>query len=273
MGNFKEKFYVNDNNARSYYNQSAYPHDSGDIKIDKFRLGSLLRHAKYNGEIISILACQLVIGEDINKILLVRTPTTGAWMERIDFSKTLHVEREYYFDQRQCVNYSGYHENFKERQSFEVEMKKKIRRGDVFDLIVIDGFHDYHVSLKDFELCFNCLGKNGILLSHDCAPVSPELAIPEFRLGPWCGCTYASLITYVASNPEIALTILDTDTGIGIARGYRTKPKTGWLNNPVLLDAEIQSRFLSLISSSEFRKAYHYFRNNSSSLANLRSIW
>ena len=273
MGNFKEKFDINDNLDRGYYSQGTHPHDSGDIRIDKFRLRSLLRHAKYNGEIISILTRQLIIEENINKILVIRTPTTGAWIEHIEFSKSLHVEREYYFDQRQYVNQSSYHENFKERQSFEVEMKKKIRRGTVFDLIIIDGFHDYHVSLKDFEFCFNCLGKNGILLSHDCAPVSPELAMPEFRPGAWCGCTYASLITYVASNPEIALTILDTDTGIGIARGYRSKLKTGWLKNPILLDAEIQSGFLSLISSFEFRKAYHYFRNNSSSLANLRSIW
>ena len=158
-------------------------------------------------------------------------------------------------------------------KTLSLRCKKKIRLGSAFDLIIIDGYHDYHTSLKDFELCFNCLAQDGILLSHDCAPTSPEMAEPIFKPGRWCGCTYASLITYAATNPDIALTILDTDTGIGIARRHCSKLNTNWLRNPKQPDKAIQSVFLSLISASEFKKAYVYFRNNASSLADFKSIW
>ena len=244
-----------------------------DIFIEDTDLGLLLREAKHNGEIISNLSHQLVKSESIQKILLVRTPSTGGWIENLEFSQTVAVGREYYFDRRQQVNDTNSQIKFQKRQHFEFEMQQKIKCGLTFDLIIIDGFHDYTISLKDFELCFNCLAKDGILVSHDCAPMTLEMAEPIFRPGAWCGCTYASLITYVACNPDIALTILDTDTGIGIARRRSSNLRTSWLRNPKHLDKDIQSEFLSLVRASEFRKAYTYFREYISFLADFKTTF
>ena len=244
-----------------------------DVFFEDSGLGAFLRYSSYNGEIISALAHQLVKSETIKKILFVRTPSTGGWIEQLEFGNAVDVDREYYFDQRQRASKISSQTNFNRRQHFELAMQNKIQSGLAYDLIVIDGYHDYHVSLKDFELCFNCLAQDGILLSHDCAPASPEMAEPIFKPGAWCGCTYASLITYAASNPEIALTIFDTDTGIGIARRHCSKLRTNWLRNPKRPDAGIQSEFLSLVSASEFKKAYTYFRANASALADFKSIW
>ena len=234
-------------------------------------LKSFLRHAKYNGQMISGIARKMAETEKINKILLIRTPTTGGWIDALSFHKTIHIAREYYIDDRQYTHKPSNDAAFQKRESFETKMRERISRDEAFDLIVIDGFHDYNVSLVDFQLCFSLLSKDGVLLSHDCAPATPELAEPEFKLGAWSGSTYASLITYAASDPEIALTILDTDTGIGIARRRCSKLKTSWLREPIQPDPEIQSEFISLISSSDFRNAYDYFKRNSSSLVDFRS--
>ena len=247
--------------------------ETKDVFFEDSGLGSFLRYSTYNGEIISALAHQLVKSEKFKKILFVRTPSTGGWIEKLEFGNAVDVDREYYFDQRQRAFKISGQANFHKRQHFENEMQSKIQSGLAYDLIVIDGYHDYHVSFKDFDLCFNCLAQDGILLSHDCAPASPEMAEPIFKPGRWCGCTYASLITYAASNPDIALTILDTDTGIGIGRRRCSKLRTHWLRNPKCLDAGIQSDFHSLVNASEFKKAYTYFRNNASLLVDFKSIW
>jgi len=254
-------------------NQGISLAEGEDIFFEDSGLASFLRYSTYNGEIISALAHHLVKFEKIKKILFIRTPSTGGWIEKLEFDKMIDVEKEYYFDQQQHEPKSSSSIKFSKRQHFELEMQKKIQSGLVFDLILIDGFHDFHTSFKDFELCFNCLAQDGILLSHDCAPTSPEMAEPKFKPGRWCGCTYASLITYAASNPDLALTILDTDTGIGIGRRHSSKLRTRWLRNPKRPDTDIQSEFLSLVSASEFKKAYSYFRHHASSLADFKSIW
>jgi len=43
-----------------------------------------------------------------------------------------------------------------------------------FDLIFIDGLHEANQVLKDIQNSVNCLNDGGLILVHDCSPVSEE---------------------------------------------------------------------------------------------------
>jgi len=91
---------------------------------DAADLETFLRYSTYNGEIISALAHQLVTLEKIKKILFVRTPSTGGWIEKLNFCITTDIEREYYFDERQHSSKIGIRPNFNKREDFELEIQK-----------------------------------------------------------------------------------------------------------------------------------------------------
>lgn len=149
-------------------------------------------------------------------------------------------------------------------------MESMKRRGDRFDLIVVDPFHDYMTSLEDFELSLACLDPHGVLLSHDCAPESVELAEPNYRQGAWCGQTYASLTKLARMHPELAITVLDTDTGVGIVRKRESQLRQRWLP-PAALNREMQDRLLALIEGGKFKEAFRFYRAYGESLTDLRS--
>lgn len=101
-------------------------------------------------------------------------------------------------------------------------------------VVFIDGLHTFEQSLKDCYNSLNCIADDGIIIMHDCNPpnaASATLAtsIPEAEkkwklendlgwTGEWCGDVWKTIPYIIKNNPELDVTVLNADYGLGIIR-------------------------------------------------------
>lgn len=93
-----------------------------------------------------------------------------------------------------------------------------------YDIIFIDGLHEYEQCYRDIVNATKHLNKGGIILCHDMNPLS-ETWIDCRPNAPWTGDVYKSLIRFRAEHRDFSSCLLyDTDYGIGvIMEGVGTK--------------------------------------------------
>ena len=118
-----------------------------------FKIRVALNISKYsNGEIISKLVRDLDKQNYFNNILFIRTPTTGEWLDKILMDDE-RVTRVLYTPNITFSHMYRYHKNTINCNSDDLQnsfmyLDKK------FYLIVIDPFHEYEYSKRDFELFY-----------------------------------------------------------------------------------------------------------------------
>lgn len=90
------------------------------------------------------------------------------------------------------------------------------------DIALIDGMHEYHFALRDADNCLKYLNDNGIILMHDCNPIT-ENAASSFKewekrnfYDDWNGDVWKSVVHLRSLYKNINVFVLDTDYGIGI---------------------------------------------------------
>ena len=79
------------------------------------------------------------------------------------------------------------------------------RARERYDLVPVDGHHTYECSLRD---------PRGVIVVHDCNPLTPELARPDFVSSAWNGETYLRCL----GNGNLDDFTLEIDEGCGRAR-------------------------------------------------------
>jgi len=72
------------------------------------------------------------------------------------------------------------------------------------------------------------LSEAGVIVLHDCQPVTPTLAHPapsfqEFqkaypRRGAWCGDVWKTIALLRSTRPDLVVAVLDCDYGVGLVR-------------------------------------------------------
>jgi hypothetical protein len=67
----------------------------------------------------------------------------------------------------------------------------------------------------------------------------------------------------------LAITVLDTDTGVGIIRRRESQLRSRWIS-PVELDNGLQDALLALVESGKYKEAFYFFRSHGASLVDLR---
>jgi hypothetical protein len=227
------------------------------INISKY----LKNKSKVNGQVISSLILDLYNTYKFKDILFVRTCTTGAWLDNLlidnqDINRIL-----YYTDNINTPNNTP-HKSTQMIHSNELETQL-LSLNKTFDLICIDGCHEYKVSSRDFKLISSLLNETGILISHDCYPWNKTVANPVYTPGSWCGETYIAFIEFAYNNPELYYTVLNVDTGIGILS------KTQIKNLSNSLDKNKQIHLLDLHKKS--KNPYSYFTKYSKGIINSHS--
>jgi hypothetical protein len=86
---------------------------------------------------------------------------------------------------------------------------------DKFDIIFIDGLHEYEQVNKDINNSLKALNNEGIILLHDCMPKSYfHQAVPRSRMS-WNGDVWKNIVE-ARANPEIDTYTCFADEGIGI---------------------------------------------------------
>lgn len=131
----------------------------------------------------------------------------------------------------------------------------------IFDIVFIDGLHlDYQVD-RDIINSLKFLTTNGTIVLHDCSPKLEENASTEPRpdVLHWNGTTWMSIVKIRCNNPNISVSVVDTDFGCGIVQKghqilYTESPLQNCLNWSYF--ESHRQKLLNLITVDEFKNIY-----------------
>jgi hypothetical protein len=144
------------------------------------------------------------------------TYTSGRRYAEIDRTK-LDCRRLMYrcpdgFDDGMPVDYCS--------PTFDIsECLAKIRHeGRSFDIALVDSWHEYEPSWRDILEGFRLIRADGILVVHDCLPPRPEITVPTYIPGEWCGVSYQAYVDFISGRHDLAVYTVDTDYGCGVIR-------------------------------------------------------
>ena len=96
------------------------------------------------------------------------------------------------------------------------------------DVALIDGLHTFAQSLKDVKNTLKYLNKNGVIILHDCNPLSEAAAIPAKSIsevqkmnppdftGVWNGDVWKTIFYLRSTRKDLRVFVLDCDFGLGI---------------------------------------------------------
>ena len=95
-----------------------------------------------------------------------------------------------------------------------------------FDIVFIDGLHEYTQVRRDIENSLSRLAPNGTIVLHDCAPAYEVRQIVPPQTGVWSGDVWKAIVDS-RMNPVIDTAVGDFDYGCGV---IRPRPNTGLLS-------------------------------------------
>jgi hypothetical protein len=94
------------------------------------------------------------------------------------------------------------------------------------DVVFIDGLHRYDQSLRDVQNALRYLKDDGVIIMHDCNPLSEAAAFPARSCehaasmqgfsGEWNGDVWKTIVHLRSSRKDIDVFVLDCDQGLGV---------------------------------------------------------
>ncbi|PPL00533.1 class I SAM-dependent methyltransferase [Parapedobacter indicus] len=110
----------------------------------------------------------------------------------------------------------------KTSDTFFVEDACRIFDGKKIHIALIDGMHEYAYALRDVENTLQYLDDNGVIIMHDCNPVSADAAatFDEWQTKkpgtPWNGDVWKTIMHLRCNRDDIRVFVIDCDHGLGI---------------------------------------------------------
>jgi len=110
----------------------------------------------------------------------------------------------------------------KTSDSFFLEDASRILNGKKIHIALIDGMHEYAYALRDVENTLRYLDDNGVIIMHDCNPVSADAAatFDEWKAKkpgtPWNGDVWKTIMHLRCSRSDVRVFVIDCDHGLGI---------------------------------------------------------
>ena len=104
-----------------------------------------------------------------------------------------------------------------------------------FDVVFVDGLHTHQQSLKDILNVLDCLNDDGIIIMHDCNPISEAQAYPAKSLedaldlkipgwnGEWSGDVWKTILNLRVTKENLDIYVLNCDCGLGIIKRGNSK--------------------------------------------------
>ena len=131
-----------------------------------------------------------------------------------------------------------------------------------YDIIFIDGWHQFEQVIKDVKNSLARLTDKGTILLHDCNPATEELASRLPNGGAWTGDVWKAIAYFRQTDPNISVHVVDTDYGVGVIRRGTQKLYSNSVQAEDLLEcpysflANDRKELLNLISTEEFIQLY-----------------
>lgn len=89
---------------------------------------------------------------------------------------------------------------------------------ELFDIVFVDGFHEWHQALRDVYNALNVLNRGGVVVMHDCHPTSAECAAHVDAYAPptiaWCGDVWKAFVKLRSEKHNTY--VWDHDWGCGV---------------------------------------------------------
>jgi predicted O-methyltransferase YrrM len=110
---------------------------------------------------------------------------------------------------------------------FEQHGQMLAKRG--VDVAFLDGLHSYEQTLRDVLNSLKYLRPGGVIVVHDCNPLTelaatPAEAVPDIPKdtpgwpGAWYGDVWKAIVHLRSMHPELDTVVLDCDAGVGVVR-------------------------------------------------------
>lgn len=124
-----------------------------------------------------------------------------------------------------------------------------------FDVVFIDGLHQYEQVMTDIANAFNVLKPSGFIVLHDCCPTDAYSATREWHTGAWYGDVWKTIYQINRDYPAIGHAVVPEDCGLGILWRKADLPQIVY--DPSLIDttfdlyASENDGFLNLTEASK----------------------
>ncbi|MCS3737886.1 class I SAM-dependent methyltransferase [Mucilaginibacter dorajii] len=131
-------------------------------------------------------------------------------------------------------NLSNFNNRFFELTSDDFFEQKSdyIKKIGGIDVIFIDGLHLYEQVVKDIENSLKYLNKGGVILVHDCNPLSEPAAVRAYTseeaavlvgshpqwINQWNGDVWKAIVKLRSERKDLNITVINSDHGVGIIR-------------------------------------------------------
>jgi len=87
-----------------------------------------------------------------------------------------------------------------------------------YDMIFIDGLHHSYQVDKDIQNALNHITDDGFIILHDCNPLDYSMQLVPRETGLWNGDVWKSITKLRCNNPNLDVTVVDMDWGVGIVK-------------------------------------------------------
>ncbi|UCC43652.1 MAG: class I SAM-dependent methyltransferase [Candidatus Zixiibacteriota bacterium] len=94
------------------------------------------------------------------------------------------------------------------------------------DVAFVDGLHEWKQAVRDVENCLRYLNNGGVIVMHDCSPISELIATPFDRLeeakkdpkwdGAWTGDVWKAVAWLRSAHHDLRFTAFNCDWGVGV---------------------------------------------------------
>ncbi len=148
---------------------------------------------------------------------------------RINSSFKVAVDPEFRFDAmrkfgKSLLNPQNFKAHFIEKTSddFFAQDAPNLLNGKKFEIALIDGMHEYEYALRDVENTLNNMTDNGIIVMHDCNPLTKDAAssFAEWKsrnfADTWNGDVWKVILHMQSLRNDVNAFTLDCDHGLGV---------------------------------------------------------
>ncbi|MEP7253382.1 MAG: class I SAM-dependent methyltransferase [Ginsengibacter sp.] len=110
----------------------------------------------------------------------------------------------------------------KTSDDFFAQDAPKIFANKKIDIALVDGMHEYKYALRDVESILKYLSDDGVIIMHDCNPVTKEAArsYKEWNAagstGQWNGDVWKAIMHLRSFRNDIDVFVVNCDFGLGI---------------------------------------------------------
>jgi hypothetical protein len=128
-----------------------------------------------------------------------------------------------------------------------------------YDIVFVDGLHLHEQVYRDIINSVNNLNENGVIVVHDCNPITEITQRRERASDAWHGDVWKAIVQLRMENPELEIYTVNTDEGCGIIKKGKQELLTVNENenhNEYSFLEKNREKAINLISVETFKEKY-----------------